>query len=79
VTAPGGDVGQVPDTPSRNPGVLTTVNRGAWIYFGGTSAAAPHVVGVVALRRRPQCAKSQRVAPPGSAPATPIAVCSVRR
>lgn len=49
--APGGDVGQIPNTPDQNTGVLTTINNGAWTYFGGTSAAAPHVAGVVALIR----------------------------
>jgi hypothetical protein len=51
VTAPGGDALQIPDTPDRDPGILTTMNNGAWGYFGGTSAAAPHVAGVVALIR----------------------------
>jgi subtilisin family serine protease len=51
VTAPGGDTDQIPDTPNHNTGVLTTVNGGDWIYFGGTSAAAPHVAGVAALLR----------------------------
>ena len=51
VTAPANDVDQLPDTPDQNPGILTTVNGGNWIYFGGTSAAAPHVAGVVALIR----------------------------
>lgn len=51
VTAASGDVDQFPGTPSNNPGVLTTMSNGQWGYFGGTSAAAPHVAGVVALIR----------------------------
>jgi hypothetical protein len=51
VTAPGGDIDQLSDTPDHNTGILTTVNNGQWSYFGGTSAAAPHVAGVVALIR----------------------------
>lgn len=51
VAAPSGDLHQIPDTPDSNPGVLTTMNNGQWGYFGGTSAAAPHAAGVVALIR----------------------------
>jgi subtilisin family serine protease len=51
MTAPSGDLLQIPDTPDGQPGVLTPINRGEWGYFGGTSAASPHVTGVVALIR----------------------------
>ncbi|MFI7673482.1 S8 family peptidase [Actinophytocola sp. NPDC049390] len=51
LTAPSGDGNQIPDVPGGNPGVITPVNLGEWGFFGGTSAAAPHAVGVVALLR----------------------------
>nr|WP_246330721.1 S8 family serine peptidase [Saccharopolyspora hordei] len=51
VTAPGGDKDQVPDTPSQNGRVLSTVPGGGWGWMQGTSMAGPHAVGVVALLR----------------------------
>jgi len=51
VTAPTGDVHQIPDTPDGNQGILTTLRNEEWGYFFGTSASSPHVAGVVALIR----------------------------
>jgi hypothetical protein len=51
VTAASGDPGQIPDTPSGNPGIITPVNLDEWGYFGGTSASSPLAAGVVALIR----------------------------
>ncbi|MGW1676995.1 S8 family peptidase [Saccharopolyspora sp. NPDC002376] len=51
VTAPGGDKNQIPDTPSKNGRVLSSVPGGGWGWMQGTSMAGPHAVGVVALLR----------------------------
>ncbi|RRO13252.1 serine protease [Saccharopolyspora rhizosphaerae] len=51
VTAPGGDARQVPETPSANGRVLSSVPGGGWGWMQGTSMAGPHVAGVVALVR----------------------------
>jgi subtilisin family serine protease len=51
VTAPGGDVNQIPATPSKNGRVLSSVPGGGWGWMQGTSMAGPHAAGVVALLR----------------------------
>ncbi|GGS24045.1 peptidase S8 [Actinokineospora fastidiosa] len=51
VAAPGGDSRQIPDTPDANGRILSTVFNGGWGYKQGTSMAAPHAAGVVALIR----------------------------
>ncbi|MFR9732078.1 S8 family peptidase [Saccharopolyspora sp. MS10] len=51
VTAPGGDAKQLPPTPSANGRILSSVPGGGWGWMQGTSMAAPHAAGVVALLR----------------------------
>ncbi|MEU2284360.1 S8 family serine peptidase [Streptomyces sp. NPDC013178] len=49
VAAPGGDRYQIPDTPSANGRILSTMPNNAYGYLQGTSMASPHVAGVAAL------------------------------
>ncbi|MBO1335180.1 S8 family serine peptidase [Streptomyces sp. VRA16 Mangrove soil] len=49
VAGPGGDSLRPADTPDRNGRVLSTLPGGGWGYKQGTSMAAPHVTGVLAL------------------------------
>ncbi|MFJ5778500.1 S8 family peptidase [Streptomyces sp. NPDC093094] len=50
VAAPGGDRRyQLPDTPSKDGRILSTLPNGAYGYLQGTSMAAPHASGVAAL------------------------------
>ncbi|MEV5440367.1 S8 family serine peptidase [Streptomyces sp. NPDC052682] len=50
VAAPGGDRKyQIPDTPSQNGRILSTMPNGEYGFLQGTSMAAPHASGVAAL------------------------------
>ncbi|MCC9706199.1 S8 family serine peptidase [Streptomyces sp. MNU76] len=50
IAAPGGDSRyQIPDTPSKNGRILSTMPNGEYGYLQGTSMASPHAAGVAAL------------------------------
>ncbi|MEV0635469.1 S8 family serine peptidase [Streptomyces sp. NPDC050619] len=50
VAAPGGDrLYQIPDTPSQNGRILSTMPNGEYGFLQGTSMASPHAAGVAAL------------------------------
>jgi subtilisin family serine protease len=49
VAGPGGDKYQIPDTPSQNGRILSTLPNNQYGYFQGTSMASPHVAAVAAL------------------------------
>ncbi|MGW1022761.1 S8 family peptidase [Streptomyces sp. NPDC002577] len=49
IAAPGGDKYQIPDTPSANGRILSTMPNGEYAYLQGTSMASPHAAGVAAL------------------------------
>ncbi|MBA4859816.1 S8 family serine peptidase [Streptomyces sp. PSKA54] len=49
IAAPGGDRYQIPDTPSKNGRILSTMPNGEYAYLQGTSMASPHAAGVAAL------------------------------
>ncbi|MFI1834083.1 S8 family peptidase [Streptomyces olivaceoviridis] len=49
VAGPGGDKYQIPDTPSKNGRVLSTLPNNQYGFLQGTSMASPHVAAVAAL------------------------------
>ncbi|WP_409472913.1 S8 family serine peptidase [Streptomyces sp. HC307] len=50
IAAPGGDrLYQIPDTPSKNGRILSTMPNNQYAFLQGTSMASPHAAGVAAL------------------------------
>ncbi|MEU6086269.1 S8 family serine peptidase [Streptomyces sp. NPDC047085] len=49
VAGPGGDKYQIPDTPSKNGRILSTLPNNRYGFLQGTSMASPHVAAVAAL------------------------------
>ncbi|MFF4361795.1 S8 family serine peptidase [Streptomyces sp. NPDC001604] len=49
VAAPGGDKYKIPDTPSKNGRILSTLPNNTYGFLQGTSMATPHVAAVAAL------------------------------
>ncbi|MBG7703587.1 S8 family serine peptidase [Streptomyces sp. MC1] len=49
VAGPGGDKYQIPDTPSKNGRILSTMPNDQYGFLQGTSMASPHVAAVAAL------------------------------
>ncbi|MER6222901.1 S8 family serine peptidase [Streptomyces sp900105755] len=49
VAGPGGDKYQIPDTPSKNGRILSTLPNDQYGFLQGTSMASPHVAAVAAL------------------------------
>ncbi|MCD9878985.1 S8 family serine peptidase [Streptomyces guryensis] len=49
VAAPGGDKYKIPDTPSKNGRILSTLPNDSYGFLQGTSMATPHVAAVAAL------------------------------